>query len=105
MAFYSHPAVLECAVIGVPDPKWGEVPKALIVLKPEHKATAKDLLTYCATKLAKFKVPKSVEFLKSLPKTGTSKIQKNILREKYLKSYRKRGKGIEQADKGKSAKS
>jgi len=88
MAFYSHPAVLECAVIGVPDLKWGEVPKALVVLKPDKKATAKDLLGHCATKLAKFKVPKSVEFLESLPKTGTSKIQKNVLREKYLKNYK-----------------
>jgi fatty-acyl-CoA synthase len=105
MVFYSHPAVLECAVIGVPDPKWGEVPKALIVLKPGHKAAAKDLLAYCATKLAKFKVPKSVEFLDSLPKTGTSKIQKNILREKYLRNHKKRKKSTVQADKGKSAKS
>jgi len=83
-----HPAVLECAVIGVPDLKWGEVPKALVVLKPDKKATAKDLLGHCATKLAKFKVPKSVEFLDSLPKTGTSKIQKNVLREKYLKNHK-----------------
>jgi fatty-acyl-CoA synthase len=105
MVFYSHPAVLECAVIGVPDQKWGEVPKALTVLKPKHKATAKDLLAYCATKLAKFKVPKSVEFLDSLPKTGTGKIQKNILREIYLKNHKKRRKSAVQVDKGKSGKS
>ena len=104
IAFYSHPAVLECAVIGVPDPKWGEVPKALVVLKPDKKATAEDLLAHCATKLAKFKVPKSVEFLDVLPKTGTGKIQKNVLRKKYLKGHQNKVSGGAQVNKVQTAK-
>ena len=78
-----HPAVMECAVIAVPDDKWGEVPKALVVLRAEQTATEANILDHCRCHLAGFKVPKSVEFFPSLPKGGTGKILKKVLREPY----------------------
>ncbi|MHB8654375.1 MAG: long-chain-fatty-acid--CoA ligase [Terriglobia bacterium] len=80
---YGHPAVLECAVIAVPDDKWGEVAKAIVTLRPGQQAGEVDLLNHCRQHLGGFKVPKSVEFLDSLPKGGTGKILKKVLREKY----------------------
>ncbi len=80
---YDHPAVLECAVIPVPDEAWGEVGKALVTLKAGQKATPAEILSHCREHLAGFKVPKSVEFMDSLPKGGTGKILKKVLREKY----------------------
>ena len=80
---YSHPAVLECAVIAVPDEKWGEVPKAIIMLRPDASATDAEIVEHCRRQLAGFKVPKSVEFVGGLPKGGTGKILKKVLREKY----------------------
>jgi fatty-acyl-CoA synthase len=82
-ALYAHPAVFECAVIPVPDEKWGEVPKALVVLKPRAAVTEDDLLQFCRERLAGFMVPKSVEFRDALPKGGTGKILKGELREPY----------------------
>ena len=78
-----HPAVLECAVIAVPDDKWGEVPKALVVIREGQTADETNMLDHCRNHLAGFKVPKSVEFFPSLPKGGTGKIQKKLLREPY----------------------
>ncbi|MFB3923290.1 MAG: fatty acid--CoA ligase [Terriglobia bacterium] len=80
---YGHPAVLECAVIAVPDEQWGEVPKALVSLKSGQSATQAEIIERCRTHLAGFKVPRSVEFLDALPKGGTGKILKKVLREKY----------------------
>ncbi len=82
-ALYQHPAVLEAAVIAVPDQYWGEVPHAIVVPKPDVQVTAEEILQHCRGLLASFKVPKSVEFVDSLPKTGTGKILKAVLREKY----------------------
>jgi fatty-acyl-CoA synthase len=89
-AIYSHPSVLECAVIAIPDEKWGEVPKAIVVLKPGEALTVEDLVAYCRTRLPGFKIPKSVEFYDSLPKGGTGKILKKELREKYWQGQDKR---------------
>jgi fatty-acyl-CoA synthase len=80
---YAHPAVLECAVIAVPDDTWGEVPKALVALKAGQAATEGEIFDHCRRHLAGYKVPKSVEFMESLPKGGTGKILKKVLREKY----------------------
>jgi fatty-acyl-CoA synthase len=80
---YEHPAVLEAAVVGVPDTRWGEVPKALVVLKPNQHASAQDLITFCRGHMAHFKAPKTVEFVEALPKTATGKVQKFALREQY----------------------
>ena len=90
---FAHPDVLECAVIAMPDPKWGESPKALVVPKKGAKLCEQALKQYCRQKLATYKVPSSVEFLTSLPKGGTGKIQKKALRKRFQQNN---GKGFPQ---------
>jgi len=82
-ALTAHPSVFEVMVIPVPDEKWGEVPKALVVLKPDSHATESELMDFCRSRLSHYKCPHSVEFLDNLPKTGTGKLAKKELREKY----------------------
>jgi fatty-acyl-CoA synthase len=82
-ALLAHPSVYEAAVIPVPDEKWGEVPKALVVTKPESNLTEAVLLEFCRSRIAHFKCPRSIEFVESLPKTATGKILKKGLRKKY----------------------
>ena len=89
MALLEHPDVLECAVVAKPDPKWGEVPKAYVTLKPGHEVSAEALIAHCRTLLPGFKVPKAIEF-SELPKTSTGKIQKFILREREWSGQQKR---------------
>jgi fatty-acyl-CoA synthase len=81
-ALYAHPAVLEVAVVGVPDERWGEVPKAWVALRPGTEATADELIEWVRDRLARFKAPKSVAFLPALPKGGTGKILKHDLRRR-----------------------
>jgi fatty-acyl-CoA synthase len=88
-AIYSHPAVLEVAVIAIPDDYWGEVPKAFVTLKPGMTATAEEIIAHCRERLAHFKCPKAVEF-GDLPKTSTGKVQKFVLREKEWAGHEKR---------------
>jgi fatty-acyl-CoA synthase len=76
-----HEAVLECAVIAIPDEKWGEVPKAFVALKPGARASEREIIGFCRERLAHFKCPKQVEFTE-LPKTSTGKVQKFKLRER-----------------------
>ena len=76
-----HPAVLECAVVAIPHEKWGEVPKAFVVLRPGESATEREIIDFCREQLTHFKCPKVIEFTE-LPKTSTGKIQKFKLREK-----------------------
>jgi fatty-acyl-CoA synthase len=73
--------VLECAVVAVPDERWGEVPKAFVTLKPGAELSADELRAFARQRIAGFKVPKYVEF-GELPKTSTGKIQKFTLRER-----------------------
>lgn len=80
---YKHPAVHMCAVVGMPDEKWGEVGKACVVLKPGMQATEEELIAHMTSHLAKYKVPKSVAFLDALPMSGMGKILKRELREKF----------------------
>ena len=82
-AILAHPSVLEAAVIPVPDQRWGEVPKALVVRKPHALATEMELVEFCRSRLAHYKCPRSFEFVESLPKTGTGKVLKKDLRSKY----------------------
>jgi fatty-acyl-CoA synthase len=80
-AIAKHPAVLECAVVAIPDDKWGERPKAFVALKPGEEATEEEIVGFCRERLAHFKCPAAVEF-GELPKTSTGKIQKYVLRER-----------------------
>ncbi|MCI0523667.1 MAG: long-chain-fatty-acid--CoA ligase [Acidobacteria bacterium] len=87
---YKHPAVLEAACIAIPDERWGEVPAALVVLKPDMTATEAEIVEFCRESMAHFKCPKAVSFIDALPRTATGKIQKNLLREKYWQGRGKR---------------
>jgi fatty-acyl-CoA synthase len=83
-AISAHPAVLECAVVAAPDPKWGEVPAAVVVIKPGQTLGQEELLAFLTTRIAGFKMPRRVQFSEeALPKTGTGKILKRELRETY----------------------
>jgi len=80
-AIAAHPAVLECAVVGVPHPHWGERPKAFVTLNEGDAATAEEIIAFCRERLAHYKCPDSIEF-GPLPKTSTGKIQKFVLRDR-----------------------
>ncbi len=80
---FSHPAVAEVAVIGVPDEKWGETIKALVVLAPGETATEAELIEHCKANLARYKAPTSIELREAIPRTATGKIQKFKLRQQY----------------------
>jgi fatty-acyl-CoA synthase len=85
----AHPAVLECAVIGIPHERWGERPKAFVTLNTEAGASADEIIAFCRERLAHYKCPDAVEF-GSLPKTSTGKIQKFALREREWAGRRTR---------------
>ncbi|MCC7365429.1 MAG: long-chain-fatty-acid--CoA ligase [Dehalococcoidia bacterium] len=89
-ALYKHPAVLECAVIGVPSEKWGETPKALVVLRQGVSATEQEIIEFTRGHLAHFKCPTSVDFVDHLPRTATGKLQKFVIREGYWKGAERR---------------
>lgn len=84
---FSHPAVAEVAVIGVPSEKWGETIKALVVLTEGAAASEAELIAHCKGRLAGFKAPTSVEFREAIPRTATGKVQKFKLREQYWAGY------------------
>lgn len=78
---YTHPAVREVAVLGIPDPKWGEIVKAYVVLKPGETVSDEELISYCRKSLATYKIPRRIEFSETeLPKSGSGKILKRVLR-------------------------
>jgi len=80
---HSYPKVEEAAVIGIPDPEWGQEPRAIMVLKEGEQATPEEIIEFCRTRLAGFKRPRSVIFVDSLPRNQMGKVLKKELREKY----------------------
>jgi len=78
-----HPSVREVAIIGVPDSAWGEAVKAVIVVKPGTSLSQGEILDFCAERIARYKKPKSVDFVPELPKNAYGKIMKRELRARY----------------------
>ncbi len=83
---YQHPAVLDAAVIGIPDTRWGEAAMALVVLRPEARATAEEIIAACQGRLARYKIPRRVAFVDVLPRNAAGKVLKRVLRETYGKA-------------------
>jgi long-chain acyl-CoA synthetase len=88
-AIASHPAVAQCAVIGIPSDRWGETVHAVIVAKPGEVATAEAIQAHCRERIAGYKCPRSVEFRDSLPISHVGKVQKNVLREAFWTSQQR----------------
>jgi fatty-acyl-CoA synthase len=82
-AIYGHPDVADVAVIGVPDEKWGEAVKAMVVLKPDAKPNPQSIIDWARSKLAGYKTPKSVDFIPALPRNASGKILRRELREPF----------------------
>ena len=82
-ALFAYEAVGDVAVIGVPDDKWGEAVKAIIVLKPNSEASETDIISHCRDKIAGYKVPKSIDFTDVLPRNPSGKLLKRELRKPY----------------------
>jgi acyl-CoA synthetase (AMP-forming)/AMP-acid ligase II len=80
---FAHPAVHECAVIGIPDEKWGEAVHAVVHLKPGAAADAEGLIAFMKDRLGSVKAPKGIDFIEQLPRTGAGKISKKDLRARY----------------------
>ena len=89
---YQHPQILEAAVFGIPDPKWGEAVQATVVLKSGEQTTAEEIIRFCKDHLAPYKAPKGVTFLAQLPRTGSGKLFKKALRDPY---WGKKGKKVQ----------
>jgi acyl-CoA synthetase (AMP-forming)/AMP-acid ligase II len=90
-----HPAVAESAVFAIPDPKWGEAVRAAVALRPGRAADPEELIAFCKERLARFKVPKAIDLIDELPKTGVGKILRRALREPWWKDQERGVHGAE----------
>ena len=79
----SHPKISDVAVIGMPHDKWGEVPRAIVQITPGEKVTLEDVISYCQDRIAKYKMPKRVDFMDELPRSATGKVLKKELRKQF----------------------
>jgi len=94
-ALAEHPAVAECAVFAIPDPKWGEAVRAAVTLRTGQAAEPDELIAFCKQHLARFKVPKAIDVLEELPKSGVGKILRRALREPWWKDHERGVHGAE----------
>ncbi len=86
----AHPAVLDVAVVGVPDERWGETVKAVVELRPGATVSADDLIAFCSERIADYKKPRSVDFVPALPRNPAGKLLKTLIREPYWKNAGRR---------------
>ena len=89
-AIASHPEVMDCAVVSMPDEKWGERPKAYVVVRPGSALDEAGVIEHCRTKIARYKVPGAVEITAALPRTSTGKVRKNELRDSAWEGWETR---------------